>query len=692
MQTAFSLLENALDATAAHVAIVDATGIIRYANQAWTSFCHLNGGSVSSCGVGTNYLTTCDCTTEVHTEDAVSVSSGIRNLFSGIADDYRYDYPCHSPDEQRWFQLRATPFIHEDKKYAIIIHENVTTLKLQEQQLQCCHQRFMDVVSAAGEFIWESDLEGRFTWLSDVVTRILGYQPEELTGVSAFDLMPADDAKLVKSVFQQMVSAQAGFYALKHRMRHKNGAEVMVQVSAVPAFNRTDELIGYRGANLDVSEHHRALEKLERLALYDPLTGLLNRIGGTELLDRILADLLPATDRSLGILSVDIDFFSIINESLGHDAGNHFLVQTARRIEQEVGDSGTVCRFGNDKFFVLTVTTGGTEQLAKLSQRILTAVAGPVQYYEQEICLTASIGISCAPQDSLYADDLLGYANMALKLARKQGRNQHAFFIPALAVKAHALLTLETRLRRAAGSGDFNLVYQPQHHASSGAIIGMEALLRWTDSELGQISPAEFIPLAEERGLIIPIGEWVLGQTCSQINQWRQAGILHVPVAINISPMQFRYPGFLKMIQATLGNCSDTISLIELELTESCLLDDIDNRANETLNALKEMGYKLSLDDFGTGYSSLAHLRQLPIDRLKIDRSFITDLPGNHHAAGIVNTIIAMTKTLGMDVIAEGVEQPDQVAYLLNHECPNMQGFFFNRPLAKTAMTRLLAS
>lgn len=686
-----SLLENAIDTTATHIAIIDTDGIIQYANQAWTTFCLINGGSEVSCGVGANYLLTCDCATDEHTEEASSVSVGIREVLSGITDEYRYDYPCHSPDEQRWYQLRATAFSHKDKTYSIVIHENVTTLKQQEQQLQCCHQRFMDIVSAAGEFIWEADLEGRFTWLSDMVTRILGYNPDELTGVLAFDLMPPDDAKRVKSVFKQMVSAQAGFFALKHRMRHKNGTEVMVQVSGVPAFNQADELIGYRGANQDISEHQQALEKLERLALHDPLTGLLNRVGGTELLDRTLADLLPGTGRILGVIGVDIDFFSIINESLGHEAGNHFLVQTARRIEQEVVDTGTVCRFGNDKFFVIIETSAGTELLAGLSQRILAAVAEPVQYYAQEICMTSSIGIACAPQDSMQDDDLLGYANMALKLARRRGRNQYAFFTPALAVKAHTLLTLETRLRRAAGRGDFALVYQPQYHARTGAIIGMEALLRWNDSELGAISPAEFIPLAEERGLIIPIGEWVLVQACSQINQWLKSGVLHVPVAINISPMQFRYPGFLKTIQNTLGNCANNINLIELELTESCLLDDVDNRANETLKTLKEMGFKLSLDDFGTGYSSLAHLRQLPIDRLKIDRSFITDLPGNQYAAGIVDTIIAMTQTLGMDVIAEGVEYPEQVVYLLNRGCPNMQGYYFNRPLAEQDMTCLLA-
>jgi diguanylate cyclase (GGDEF)-like protein/PAS domain S-box-containing protein len=685
-----SLLEHAVDTTATHVAVIDAAGTIHYANQAWTSFSRMNGGSETTCGVGANYLATCEHVAPEQNGDALPVSAGLRALLAGTLTEFRHDYPCHSLDEQRWFQLRATAFRHNRQTYAIIIHENITAIKQQELQLQYCHQRFYDVVSAAGEFIWESDLDGRFTWLSEMVTRLTGYAPEELKGVSAFDLMPPKDARRVKSVFLQMAQAQAGFYALKHQMRHKNGSYVTIQVSGVPAFNQNEELVGYRGACMDITEYQRTLEKLERLALHDSLTGLLNRVGGIELLDRALADLTPQTGQGIAVLSVDIDFFNSVNESLGHEAGNYFLIRTARRLEQTVSADSTVCRFGNDKF-ILVSPHCTQASLAELSQKVLTAVAEPLLYFEQEICLTASIGIACAPRDSLLQDELLSYADMALKVARKQGRNQYAFFNPQLAVKAHTLMTLENRLRRAAERDAFQLVYQPQHHATTGAIIGMEALLRWNDQELGQVPPSEFIPLAEERGMIIPIGEWVLEHACQQIRHWMQAGILNIPLAINISPIQFRYPGFLKTVQATLGKCTDCINLIELELTESCLLDDCDNRATTILQLLKEMAFKLSLDDFGTGYSSLAHLRKLPIDRLKIDRSFITDLPDNHHAAGIVNTIIAMTRTLGLDVIAEGVEHPEQVAYLLRHDCPSMQGFYFNRPLPASEMTRLLA-
>lgn len=690
MQPVSLLVENALNATAAHVAILDKGGVIHYVNQAWTSFCQSNSGSENICGVGTNYLTICELACGENSGEASEVSQGIRSVLEGQQTEFRFDYPCHSPLEQRWFQLHACGFTFHNKRYAIVIHENVTALKLHEQKIQFCHQRFQDVVSAAGEYVWEIDPAGNFTYLSEMITPITCYTPEELLGTSAFDLIPPDESRRVRAAFLQLAEERASFRNRINRMFAKNGSEILIQSSGVPIISITGELLGYRGANLDITEHRKALKKIEQLAHYDSLTGMPNRIKSFEIIDQALTGISADGLTTLGIFSVDIDFFNTINESLGHDAGNYFLIYTARKLEQIIDARGTISRFGNDKFIVIIETMEDWEYLTELGQQMLTAVAEPVMYHEHEICLTASIGITCCPQDSFERNELLGYADMALRLARRQGRNQLAFFKPTLAERSRVLLNTESRLRRAIERGDFSMVYQPQYHAKNGIIIGMEALLRWHDADLGQVSPAEFIPLAEERGLIVPIGEWVFEQVCQQIKLWETDGLLKVPVAINISPMQFRYPGFLKHLKRMHSFCCNNSCLVELEITESCLLDDSDNRAHDTLRLLKEMGLKLSIDDFGTGYSSLSNLQNLPIDRLKIDRSFISGLPDNTSTAGLVSAIIAMGKALGLELIAEGVETKEQLIFLTTLNCLQIQGYYFSRPLTVQAMTKLL--
>ena len=348
-----SLLETALDASGAHIAVIDADGVICYNNLAWATFCLLNGGTEAKCGLGSNYLDACEHVCGEEEGDAFSVSRGIRRVLEGRDAEFRLDYPCHSLIEERWFQLRACGFRHLDAPHAIIIHENVTALKQQELAIQYGHQRFKDVVSAAGEYIWEIDQEGNFTYLSDMITTVAGYTPEELLGISAFALMPSDEAVRVRAAFGKLAETKSAFRSSTNRMLHKNGSEIIVQASGVPVIGDLGELRGYRGANLDITEHQHVLGTIKRLALYDTLTGLPNRIKGFELIDLALEAVVNSSTQMLGLFSIDIDFFGTINESMGHDAGNQFLIQIARRLEKVVGHDVTVCRFGDDRFLVL---------------------------------------------------------------------------------------------------------------------------------------------------------------------------------------------------------------------------------------------------------------------------------------------------------------------------------------------------
>lgn len=430
---------------------------------------------------------------------------------------------------------------------------------------------------------------------------------------------------------------------------------------------------------------------IRQLAYYDTLTGLPNRELFRAQLSQAV-ELARRYGRALAVLFLDLDNFKRINDSLGHSAGDELLRTVAERLHLCLRATDVVtrapaapgpiqlARLGGDEFTVLLSELRQGEDAAVAAERILKAMAQAVRLADHDVIVTPSMGIAVFPTDGEDAEALLKNADLAMYFAKKDGRNAFRFYTPAMNASSLRRLTLENRLRTALTNGSLDVHYQPQVDLATGAVCGAEALLRWTDDELGPVSPAEFIPVAEDSGLIVPIGEWVLRTACTQATAWRQEGLPLPRVAVNVSLLQFAQPGFPELLAGILRDTGLAPQALELEVTESLLLKDADQAA-ATLSALKGLGVQIAIDDFGTGYSSLSRLKQFPLDRLKIDRSFVSALSTNGQDRAIASAVISMADSMQLRVVAEGVETRDQLEFLRANRCEEAQGYYLGRPL-----------
>jgi diguanylate cyclase (GGDEF)-like protein len=442
------------------------------------------------------------------------------------------------------------------------------------------------------------------------------------------------------------------------------------------------------GMGRDITERKKNEEEIQQLAYYDTLTRLPNR---ALLYDRMSQAIALANRHSkyVGVLFLDLDRFKVINDTLGHVAGDRLLKKVAERLSSIVRESDTVSRLGGDEFIVILSSLEHDEDITKAAEKILAVFSEAIMIENREIYTSASMGIAVFPNDGTDINVLLKNADTAMYQAKGQGRNNFQFYSKDMNVRALEHLMMETSLRRAIEREELFLVYQPQMDLKSGQVIGMEALLRWRHPDLGILAPSKFITLAEETGLIIQIGEWALKTACIQNKTWQDKGYQPLRTAVNISGGQFRQQNFVKMVAAILKETGLDPSRLELELTESMAMDDASATA-ELLLELKAMGVSLSIDDFGTGFSSLSYLKHFPIDRIKIDRSFVRDITSNTDDAAIATTIIAMAHSMNLKVTAEGVEQEEQLDILQSRGCDEIQGFFVTPPLSAEELTCFL--
>ncbi len=448
-----------------------------------------------------------------------------------------------------------------------------------------------------------------------------------------------------------------------------------------------------RQLTLALSARSEAQARIRQLAFFDALTGLPNRELFRLRLEQSIA-LARRHGLPLAALFLDLDNFKRINDTLGHGVGDQLLQTIGQRLQRSVraGDQvgrapsrdaeqePQLARFGGDEFVVSLSALRRSEDAALVARRILESVAQPVRLGEHEMLVTASIGIAVFPHDGEDPETLYRNADLAMYAAKRTGKNAFQFFSPGMNESAQKRLSVEGLLRRALTRGELSLWYQPQLHLRTGQVTGMEALLRWTSPELGPIPPLEFIPVAEETGLIIPIGEWVLRTACTQAKRWHDAGCVPLRMAVNVSVHQFVHPGFPDLVGRVLHETGLDPAALELEITESVLMKDEDH-AVDTLAALKALGVSLALDDFGTGYSSLGRLKTFPIDRLKIDRSFIQAITADGDERAIASAVIAMAENMRLQVTAEGVETDNQLEYLRDNRCEEIQGFYISRPM-----------
>jgi diguanylate cyclase (GGDEF)-like protein len=479
---------------------------------------------------------------------------------------------------------------------------------------------------------------------------------------------------------------------------HDQAVGVMIYMSTEPAtftpefvelLQRLADNVSFAMENFDrADEKHEADERIEYLASHDSLTDLPNRETFNGLL-RGAIDEAQRRDHHFALLFIDLDRFKVINDSLGHEAGDLLLLEVANRLRNALRASDVVARLGGDEFVVILDQCGQIDDVQCIATELLAVLAEPMELAGHECHTTASIGIAMYPANGADAQTLTKNADMAMYLAKEDGKNGYRFFSKEVKTQSIERLSLESALRRALEREQFSLHYQPKVDMETGQITGVEALLRWNHPDLGSVSPAQFIPLAEETGLIVPIGRWVLNEACAQAMAWQRRGLLPLSMAVNLSPRQFADEHLLQDVDEALAASGMSPVLLQLEVTESMMMRNV-GRALKVLDAIQSRGIRLAIDDFGTGYSSMSLMKHFPIDTIKIDRSFVRDLPQDSEDQAIAQAIISMGKALGMTVVAEGVENAEQEAFLRTHGCDEMQGFLISKPLPAKQMAELL--
>lgn len=552
---------------------------------------------------------------------------------------------------------------------------------------------------------WEWELAtGRFR-LSDEGQSILGMaqgEPVETWDAYLQAIHPEEQAGAREALAAAVANRTR--VSLDHRICRPDGSIRIIHQEGELACDDAGEPRALIGTLQDITERKRAQEHLDFLAYYDSLTGLPNRLLYRDRLRQAVAEAQRHGNMAATLL-LDLDRFKLINDTMGHQQGDRLLQEVADRLKTCVRSSDSigrlkgggeardeamsVARLGGDEFTILLNRIAGAPDAAKVGRRMLEALSKPFHLDGQEVFVTASIGISLFPLDGESADQLLKNADTAMYHAKQSGRSNYQFYSQSMNATAGERLAIENRLHKALEREEFLLHYQPLLSLETGRIIGSEALVRWQHPELGLVSPAQFIPIAEETGLIVKLGEWVLEKACAQTRAWHEMGFGGLRIAVNLSARQFQRQNLLQVITRTLLSTDLHPHCLDLELTESMMMQDGDS-AIGTLRDLRSLGVRLSMDDFGTGYSSLSYLRRLPLDTLKIDRSFVKDSTSNQEDATIITAIIAMAHSLKLQVLAEGIETQAQLAFLHGQGCDEAQGFYFSKPVPVEEMTGLL--
>jgi diguanylate cyclase (GGDEF)-like protein/PAS domain S-box-containing protein len=468
----------------------------------------------------------------------------------------------------------------------------------------------------------------------------------------------------------------------------RDGSESSIEDSAAPIHDRSGSITGAVIVFHDVTESRVITEQMSHLAQHDILTDLPNRLLLKDRIDRAIVAA-RRNDTRVAVLYIDLDGFKDINDSLGHSTGDRILQSTAKRLLSCVRSSDTISRQGGDEFVVLLSEIKQPFDAGITARKILTALNEPFSTDGHELQLTASVGLSTYPDDGQDAEILLKHADTAMYEVKKGQHHNFLFFNQEMNDRTIVRKSMEADLRGAVRRKEFVLQYQPKINLRTGSVTGAEALIRWLSPDRGLVPPLEFIPIAEESGLILPIGQWVLREACTQAQQWVDAGFCATPVAVNVSSMEFRSEGFLESLRAILQETRLDPRLLELELTESVLMQRAESSVS-LLSTLKSIGVRLAVDDFGTGYSSLSYLKRFPIDSLKIDQSFVRDITTDAGDATIVSAVISMARSLRLCVIAEGVETEGQIAFLQSHACDEAQGHYFSKPIVTHQLVQLL--
>ena len=599
-------------------------------------------------------------------------------------------FPGHA--ERRWHITTKIPMRDAQGRIAGIvgINRDITDRKRVELALRESEDTLRATFEQAAVGMTVMSLELRFLRANPKFCEMLGYTHEELLQMHLADINPPDSREEAIEFRRRLVEgAVRGGELREKRLLRKDGSPLWVALATSLVRGGDGEPRCFVSVIEDITERKQSQTRLQQLAHYDVVTGLPNRALVYERLAQALAQ--AARRRSpLGLVFIDVDHFKKVNDTFGHAAGDGLLQQVAVRLTQAVRAGDVVGRLGGDEFVVLLMDMAAVNDAGVVAQRILKTMHEPFALEGGEVYVTASVGLALYPDDSLDLDALVKNADAAMYEAKKAGRDCYRYYKPEMNARAAHVLALESELRRAFERDEFELRFQPKVSVASGEITGVEALLRWRHPERGLLSPAEFMPVLEETGLVVRAGAWVLDEVCRELRRWRSHNVRQVPVSVNISARQFRSANLAKEIGAVLGRHGVEPKLLEIEITETSLMSG-DSQVVATLADLKSLGVRVAIDDFGTEYSSLGYLRRFPIDIVKIDRSFVSEIPDNREDAAIARAIVSMVHSLGLSVVAEGVETRAQLGFLAVLNCDEVQGFLFARPMPGADIEQWLA-
>jgi diguanylate cyclase (GGDEF)-like protein/PAS domain S-box-containing protein len=554
--------------------------------------------------------------------------------------------------------------------------------------LQEGEARFRALVQNSFDIITIHDSNGVTKYESPAASRVLGYPPGTLIGKTPFETLHPRDVARAREAFEALIKGEMAVAPVVLRFRHADGSWVHLEALG----NNLLEHPGIRGIVLtsrDVTERMRAEERVQYLANYDVLTGLPNR---SLMQDRLTQTIANAHRNRLrvALMHIDLDRFKVVNETLGHYVGDVLLKQAAERMRKSTNGADTVARVGGDEFTIVFPHVTSLQALSAFAEIMLDDLAKPFPGDGRELFVSASVGVSIYPDDAASADELIKHADAAMSTAKQLGRNNFQFFTPGMNHEAQDRMLIESGLRNAIQRDELSLVFQPKIDLATRRMFGAEALLRWKHPKLGMISPSLFVPVAEEAGLVGQIGEWVLQTACRQIRQWQDAGY-SLQLAVNVSARQFQDYDVAELVKDILRDTGVLPKNLEIELTESAVMSDAESSI-VTLERLAALGVQIAIDDFGTGYSSLSYLKRLPLDVLKIDQSFVRDISSDPNDAAIVRAIITLARSLGIKVIAEGVENEAQLAFLNAYGCHYAQGYLFGKPLTAAQLVKRIAT
>jgi diguanylate cyclase (GGDEF)-like protein/PAS domain S-box-containing protein len=612
----------------------------------------------------------------IHPEDHHVLAQREKNFLIGeaVTSVYRIIRP---DGEVRWIQDRGIPTLDHQGEFV-----DFTSVLFDITDRRESEDRYRSLVEMSPDIIAVYH-KGRIDYINEGGSKVFGAtSPREIIGQPLSRFVPENQLKHLTMLEPFLEYETDAIKRFEIEMIRLDGERIEVEMATMPILyegKMVKQVIGR-----DITQRKRTEKTIQNMAFYDALTGLPNRNKFRQELNAVLTK--PGSEK-LAVLFLDLDRFKIINDTKGHTVGDLLLKKVASRLVGAIQKDGIVSRHGGDEFIILLKNIE-KEKVGTMAQKILNEFSEPLHLDDQEFYVTPSIGISLFPRDAKDEETLIKLADIAMYAAKERGKNNFQFYSSQHSGHSSRKMEIENGLRKAIEQEQLILNYQPQMELDSGKLVGIEALVRWKHPVYGIVPPNEFIPLAEETGLIVPMGKWILQKACEQNKHWQDAGNTKVPIAVNISVRQFQDDYFVDSVKNSLQQAKLDPQYLELEITESIMQNF--ERSVVILKELKELGVKISIDDFGTGYSSLSYLKHLPIDNLKIDKSFVDDIPDHSNRGSIVKTIIDMGHNLNYTVIAEGIESQEQVNFLKEHKCKIGQGYFYSRPLPAEEIEKLL--